>query len=66
VVIDPPGAVLLGALRAGADGRAALSVTLPCAPELAGTRLLAQVLVHPTAGPLGFDLTNGLELTLGR
>lgn len=65
MIVDPREALVLGSVAAGADGRALLFVELPSAPVLAGAGIWVQSLVHPTAGALGFDLTNGLELRLG-
>jgi hypothetical protein len=40
--------------------------TIPDAVALAGVQLALQVLMAPTDGTLGFDVTPGLSLTLGR
>jgi hypothetical protein len=42
-----------------------LQIRVPGAPQLAGLAVALQAFYVPTAGPLGFDLSNGLEARLG-
>ncbi len=48
-----------------ASGSSALSIPLAGVPTLAGTQVALQAVVLPTSGPLGFDLTNAVVVTLG-
>jgi hypothetical protein len=46
-------------------GAWSLGVVVPNLPPLAGTQVALQAVLLPTAGPLGFDLTNGVYATIG-
>jgi hypothetical protein len=39
--------------------------SLPFDPGLVGTQGVLQIALIPTSGPLGLDLSNGLNVTLG-
>lgn len=60
--VDAATAVLHGVLPAG---QTAVGLQLPGDPSWLGVRLRAQAAVSPTAAPAGFDVSNGLALTLG-
>jgi hypothetical protein len=58
---------VLGGFVTGARGRATFTLPLdPVLLSLEGTILASQVVLAPSAAPLGFDLTNGLHWKLGR
>ncbi len=61
-----PGALYeMGAAFVPGSGNLKRSLVIPSLPSLAGMTFTAQVLVMPTDGAGGYDLTNAVELTLG-
>ena len=62
--VHPTAAAVLTALPSTATWRT--TVPLPNAIALLGLRVSVQAVFGPTAGPLGADLSNGLQATLGR
>lgn len=63
--VDPAAVVGTVALVVGAGGRWALDVPVPASASLSGVHIAAQAVLHPTAGPLGVDVSDGILLTLG-
>src|SRR5690606_27945246 len=63
--VDAGSAAVLAALPISA-ARFGRVFPLPDDPALHGLQLVVQAVVGPTNGRLGFDLSNGLLLTLGR
>ncbi|MFY9344696.1 MAG: VCBS repeat-containing protein [Planctomycetota bacterium] len=59
---DLGGAIALAALS---QPQWSLSVPLPLVPQLAGFEIALQSWYAPTAGPLGYDLSNGVWARLG-
>ncbi len=65
VYVDLAGPLLALSAPLGASGTGFALFSIPPDPALASVRLGAQGLVASATSPLGFDLTNGLVLTLG-
>jgi hypothetical protein len=63
--LDPATLAPLADLTTDNIGIALVLFTLPTVPSFAGAELALQAVLFPTAGPLGFDLTNGLVVRLG-
>ena len=64
--VDPAAAVVLGGPQViPATGEWGPQLAIPMIPQLAGAVFNLQVIVLPTFGPLGYDLSNGLSLRLG-
>jgi probable HAF family extracellular repeat protein len=61
-------AALLGAVPLATDARGSwsLSVPLPSIPSLEGVTITLQAAVLGTTGPLGADVTNGIEAIFGQ
>lgn len=66
VFVDLGTAFTLTSLSTGTGGSGSFALPLAPAPWMAGMTFTAQAALFGTAGPLGVDLTNGLELTLGQ
>jgi hypothetical protein len=52
-------------LSVGSTGSANLSIPVPSIPVLVGYPATAQAVVYDAAAPFGFDLSNGIAMTLG-
>lgn len=65
VELDLAHAAELVPLTTNAVGTWTLTMPMPPAPSLVGVHAAMQAAVFPTAGPFGFDLTNGLIATIG-
>ena len=52
-------------LAADPTGAWGVAVFLPADGNLVGLQVALQIVLVPTAGPFGLDLSNGLYLTLG-
>lgn len=61
--VDPATAVVLGILPTGGAQRL---LDLPADPAWLGVTLRVQALTTPSAAAIGFDLTPGLEVTIGQ
>jgi hypothetical protein len=64
VYLDPGTLLELAAFTTSPAGDWSLTVTAPSDPLLAGAQFALQAITLPTAGPLGFDLSNGLLITV--
>jgi hypothetical protein len=59
------GLIGLGTYPTTAAGTATIPLALPQQPSLVGLDVGLQVVVVPSSGPLGLDITNGVQLHLG-
>ena len=57
---------IAGAIRTDATGAWSQTLTVPNATNLLGVSAAMQLAIGPTANPIGFDLSNGLILAVGR
>jgi hypothetical protein len=64
VYLDLGTLIELAAFTTSPAGDWSLTVTAPSDPLLVGAQFALQSILLPTAGPLGFDLSNGLLITV--
>jgi hypothetical protein len=65
VYLDLASLTFLLPLLTNGSGAWSVTAVVPFAPGLAGAQFVLQGVLLPTAGPLGFDLTNGVLLLVG-
>ena len=65
VQVDPSSAIPLSPVMTNSSGTWSLGLFFPQDPNLVGLQAALQVALFSTSGPLGFDLTNGLLITVG-
>lgn len=65
VYLDLPSAFPLLPIVTDPSGTWVFALNLPNLPGLSGAQVAVQGVLYGTAGPLGVDLTNGVNLTIG-
>lgn len=65
VYLDLPTAAELFPIGTNATGSGSFPVSVPFVPAIAGASAALQAVLLATPGPLGFDLTNGVVVTIG-
>jgi hypothetical protein len=63
--VDVNAFATLSPVAIDAAGAWQMSLTIPNDPLLLGAQFALQAVLHPTSGPLGVDLSNGLFATIG-
>jgi hypothetical protein len=63
--VDPMSAIPVLPVVTGSAGTWTTGLLVPPSPGLAGLQVVLQVVLFATAGPLGFDLSNGVVVVIG-
>jgi hypothetical protein len=65
VQVEPSSAIPLAPVTTNGTGTWSMGLLFPPDESLVGIQAALQVALFPTSGPLGFDLSNGLIVTVG-